>query len=285
MNPAVFHKLIHRPKNSHKYNYGHVLIIGGSSGMVGAPFLAAQAALRVGAGLVTIASDQAIIEKLERRVVEIMTLAVDTDSAQSLSIIEDYIKKRKVSVLIVGPGLNLSASPLMVPLLLTTKLPTVIDGGGLAIVASNRKILKNRPNTHFVLTPHQGELQRFFEQSLPKNQQQLLDLAKNLAIKAKITLVLKGHPTYTITARGKSIENTTGGPALATAGTGDVLAGIIGGIIAQGINTEEAAVAAVYLHGKAGDIAAELKSEPGVIASDVIDCLPIALKAIESIVS
>lgn len=246
--------------------------------MVGAPFLAATAALRVGAGLVTIASDKSVIEKLERRVVEIMTLAVATDSAASLSIAEDYIAVRKVSILVIGPGLSPAAAPLVLSLIATTALPMVIDGGALGIIAANRKALHKRAATGLILTPHTGELQHFFEQPLPKNQSGILKLAKNLAITEKLTLVVKGHPTYTITESGTIIKNNSGGPALATAGTGDVLAGMIGGIVAQGIAPDEAVPAAVYLHGKAGDLAAQLKTEPGVIASDVVELIPQALK-------
>lgn len=281
MHEATFKQLLNRPRNSYKYTFGHVLIIGGSSGMVGAPFLAAQAAFRVGAGLVTIASDKPVIEKLERRVVEIMTLAVATDSAKSLSAVEEYIHARKVSVVIIGPGLTTKAAPLVRALIGAVSLPMVLDGGALAIAAADRDALKQRATTELVLTPHMGELQRFFEQPLPKSQPAMLSLAKNLATSERCTLIVKGNPSHTITADGTVIENKTGGPALATAGTGDVLAGMIGGIIAQGIPAEEAAPAAVYLHGKAGDLAADVKTEPGVIASDVIELIPKALKAIE----
>jgi ADP-dependent NAD(P)H-hydrate dehydratase / NAD(P)H-hydrate epimerase len=246
--------------------------------MVGAPFLAASAALRIGAGLVTIGSDKPVIEKLERRVVEIMTVSLVTDSAKSLSIAEDYIKARKVSVLIIGPGLTDISAPLVLSLFAHVALPTIIDGGALGIVAANRKILQNRAASELILTPHLGELGHFFKQPLPKNQSDILQLAKNLATTEKLTLVVKGHPTHTITATGTIIKNNTGGPALATAGTGDVLSGIIGGIIAQGIPLDEAVPAAVYLHGQGGDLAAKLKTEPGVIASDLIELIPQALK-------
>jgi len=246
--------------------------------MVGAPFLAARAALRVGAGLATIASDKIVIDKLERRVVEIMTLTLATDSARTLSMAKDYIAARKVTVLVVGPGLTATAAPLVLSLLETVSLPTIIDGGALGIVAANQKVLQKRAATELVLTPHIGELQHFFKQQLPQDQPDILKLAKNLATTEKLTVVVKGHPTYTITKDGATVKNTSGGPALATAGTGDVLAGMIGGIIAQGIPPEEAAPAAVYLHGKAGDLAASKLSEPGVIASDVIDAIPQAFK-------
>jgi NAD(P)H-hydrate epimerase len=249
--------------------------------MVGAPFLAGQAAMRVGAGLVTIASSKQVIAKLEKRVVEIMTLAVTTDSAQSAAAIEDYIKARKVSVLVLGPGLRPSAASLVSALLKTVALPTIVDGSGLAIAASAKDVLRNHASSELILTPHLGELQRFFKQPLPKNQATLLKLAKTFAADNRMTLVVKGHPTHTVTMDGNVKQNNTGGPALATAGSGDVLAGMIGGIIAQGIEPEEAAAAAVYLHGKAGDLAANELSEPGVIASDVIDFIPKALKEIE----
>lgn len=249
--------------------------------MVGAPFLAAQAALRVGAGLVTIASDKPVIEKLEKRVVEIMTLAVSMRSAQSVSVIKEYIKVRKVSVLVIGPGLSKDAAPLVTELIKTIPLPIVVDGGALAIAADDNKILKQRASNHLVLTPHLGELQRFFKQPLPKSQSALVSIAKDFAVAERLTLIVKGNPTHTITADGSVEQNNTGGPALATAGTGDVLSGIIGGIIAQGISPEEAAPAAVYLHGATGDLAAQSHTEPGVIASDVIDCIPKALKKIQ----
>jgi hydroxyethylthiazole kinase-like uncharacterized protein yjeF len=282
MHSATFTRLLHRPKDSHKYSFGHVLVIGGSSGMVGAPFLAAQAALRVGAGLVTITSDELVIEKLERRVVEIMTLALSTRSAQSVSPVEEYIKARKVSVLVIGPGLTSHAAPLVNALLRTVSLPIVLDGGALGIVAADRNALKQRATSQLILTPHVGELQRFFEQPLPKSQSALVSIAKDFAVAERLTLIVKGSPTHTITVDGTVTENDSGGPALATAGTGDVLSGMIGGIIAQGIAPEAAAPAAVYLHGAAGDLAAQSQTEPGVIASDVIDCIPKALKEIQS---
>lgn len=281
MDADTFRQLLHRPKNSHKYTFGHVLVIGGSSGMVGAPFLAAQAALRIGAGLVTIASDKPVIEKLERRVVEVMTLRLSTSSAQSTSVVTKYVEERKVSVVVIGPGLSQDAAPLVTALMKTIALPIVVDGGALAITAADNHILRQRASSQLVLTPHLGELQRFFKEPLPKNQSALAILAKDFAKTERLTLVLKGNPTHIFTMQGSVHTNTTGGPALATAGTGDVLSGMIGGIIAQGIAPEAAATAAVYVHGAAGDLAAESRTEPGVIASDVIDCIPQVLKKIE----
>ena len=207
-----------------------------------------------------------------------MTLTVATDSAQSLSTLEDYIATRKVSMLVIGPGLRPTAAPLVLSLLSTTALPTLLDGGALSIVATDRNALHNHASDTLILTPHAGELQRFFKEPLPKSQSSIVNQAKDFAKTEQLILVMKGHPTYTITPQGSVIKNESGGPALATAGTGDVLAGMIGGIVAQGIDAEQAVPAAVYLHGKAGDIAAQLKTEAGVIASDVIELIPNALK-------
>lgn len=281
MYDAVFKQLLHRPTASHKYNFGHVLVIGGSSGMVGAPFLAARAALRVGAGLVSIASDPFVTDKLERRVEEIMTLAVSTDSKASIAIVKDYIRVRKVSVLIVGPGLTPHSEPLLSGLLTNVELPIIVDGGGLGILATHRDILRKHASDQLILTPHLGELQHFFGQKLPQDQTALTEIARQFAETEQVTLVVKGPATRTITANGKIYTNTTGGPALATAGSGDVLSGIIAGIIAQKIPTTVATAAAVYIHGRAGDLASQALSEPAVIASDIIEYIPQALKAYE----
>ena len=282
MYDSLFQQLTHRSKDSHKYNFGHVLIVGGSSGMVGAPFLAARAAMRVGAGLATIASDKRVVDKLERRVEEIMTLAVATDSAQSATIVDDYIQARHVSVLLIGSGLTEAATPLALALLKTISLPTIIDGGGLTIAAQHMDILHKRAAKHLVLTPHMGELGRFFQQPLSKSQAAVLPILKEFAQSQNLTLVIKGPNTHTITPNGKIHQNNTGGPALATAGSGDVLAGMIAGLIAQKVPPEEAAAAAVYLHGLAGDLATKELTEPGVIAPDIIDYIPQALHEITS---
>lgn len=282
MYDALFKQLLHRPTASHKYDFGHVLVIGGSSGMVGAPFLAARAALRVGAGLVTIASDPPVTAKLERRVEEIMTLAVRTDSTSSITAVKDYIQARKVSVLIIGPGLTPHAKPLLSGLLTDIELPIVIDGGGLSILASDREVLQKHASNQLILTPHLGELQRFFKQKLPQDPTSLTEIAQQFAETEKVTLIVKGPATKIITGNGKIYTNTTGGPALATAGSGDVLSGIIAGILAQKISTpEEVPAAAVYLHGLAGDLAAQALTEPAVIASDIIEYIPPALKTYE----
>jgi len=274
----VFRQLLKRRADSHKYDFGHVLVVGGSPGMVGAPFLAARAALRVGAGLVTIASSPEVTDKLEKRVEEIMTLALPP--SKELSAIEDFIKSRKVSVLVIGPGLkdvNLAKE-----LIQKINLPMIIDGGALNALQGQSLQGQITGRKAVILTPHLGEFGRFFDEPLPKNQAGLKLIPAKFAQDNKVTLVLKGHPTYVAHPDGSLYVNTTGNPGLATAGTGDVLSGIIAGIIAQGIEPAKAAEVAVYLHGLAGDLAAMDKTQPGLIASDIIEYIPAALKSLEN---
>jgi hydroxyethylthiazole kinase-like uncharacterized protein yjeF len=277
MQQDVFKKLFEREPASHKYNYGHVLVVGGSAGMVGAPFLAAKAALRVGAGLVTIVSSHDVVSKLEERVVELMTLSLPTSApAQALT---DFITDRKVSVVIIGPGMKPDFALSLLEPLLKQKIKLVIDGGALAALAENQELIKNNKPDEIVLTPHQGEFNRFFIKP-PETSDQSLKLAADFAKENKLVLVLKGHPTYVYDAKANSTQIKSGGPALATAGTGDVLSGLIGGIIAQGIEAYEAAAAACFLHGKLGQIVAETNTDAGVIASDLINAIPNAFKMI-----
>jgi hydroxyethylthiazole kinase-like uncharacterized protein yjeF len=270
----TFKELLNRPSNSHKYDYGHVLVIGGSPGMVGAPFLASMAALRVGAGLVTVASSPEVISKLEERVVELMTLSLPKDNPSS--VLEEFIKERKVSVVVIGPGMKPDFALELLKSLMKLEVSLIIDGGALAGLASNQDLLKDRSNKNIILTPHQGEFKRFFDKPPERNQLQVA--GKQFAADHKLVLVLKGSPTYVYGANGESYKNTSGGPELATAGSGDVLAGMIGGILAQKTDAIKAAKAAVYLHGIAGDVAAKSKTQAGVIASDITDNIPHTLK-------
>ncbi|HEX5743879.1 MAG TPA: NAD(P)H-hydrate dehydratase [Candidatus Saccharimonadales bacterium] len=283
MHTEVFTKLLKRQPDTHKYQYGHVLVAGGSPGMVGAPLLAGSAALRTGAGLVTIASGGEVVDKLEKRVKEIMTLALPEDPAEAAAKIESFVSERKVSVVVIGPGMAVTPETrtLVEKLLDTVRLPIVIDGGALGVLQRHLDRLDSAVSKSLILTPHTGEFQRLTGGELPTGQSALKDLAASFAEDHTVTLVLKGRPTYVAQSDGSVYENNTGNPGLATAGTGDVLAGVIAGMIAQGIEPPQAAEAAAYLHGLAGDIAAADKTEPGMVAGDVVDALPSALKRIK----
>lgn len=280
----IFAKLLNRPADSHKYRFGHVLVVGGSPGMVGAPLLAGMAALRAGAGLVTIASRAAVTDKLERRVKEIMTLALPDDTEAATGVLTDFIRDRKVSVVAIGPGLNTQPEnvALVQRLLETVKLPLIIDGGGLGALQNHSDWLDNATSETVILTPHTGEFQRLSDEKLPSRRPDLKPVAAEFAKTRHITLVLKGEPTYVAHPDGRVYENRTGNPGLATAGTGDVLTGVIAGLIAQDITPAEAAEAGVYLHGLAGDLTTAEKTQPGMIAGDVIEALPVALRRASS---
>jgi ADP-dependent NAD(P)H-hydrate dehydratase / NAD(P)H-hydrate epimerase len=278
MDKSVLEQLLHRNPDGHKYSFGHVLVVGGSPGMVGAPLLSGKAALRSGAGLVTIASEQAVIDKLEMRVEEIMTLPLPKASGEANATLQRFITERKVSALVLGPGLKPSAQlgNLVEKLVEQQAIPIIIDGGALGVLQNLLDVVLRSNSKGIILTPHMGEFKNLVNIPLPEKRSELPPIAKQFAEAAHVHLVLKGHPTYVSHPGDKLYENTTGNAGLATAGTGDVLSGIIAGVIAQGIAIEQAIEFAVYLHGLAGDIAAEVKTEPGMIASDVIKKIPAA---------
>ncbi|MGH7194033.1 MAG: NAD(P)H-hydrate dehydratase, partial [Candidatus Saccharimonadales bacterium] len=237
-------------------------------------------ALRTSAGLVTVAAAAAVADKLERRVKEIMTLALPDDATAAATQLEDFIRERKVSVLVVGPGLAVTPQnrSLVERLLDSVRLPVIVDGGALGVLQHHLERLDSAASGSVILTPHGGEFQRLYGEELPTERSALKPIATAFAEDHDVTLVLKGHPTYVAQSDGALYENPTGNAGLATAGSGDVLSGMIAGLIAQGIAPPEAARTGVYLHGLAGDIAAGAKTEPGMVAGDVIDAIPAALK-------
>jgi hydroxyethylthiazole kinase-like uncharacterized protein yjeF len=267
MHKEAFDRLLNRHPDSNKYDFGHVLVWGGSPGMVGAPLLSALAALRSGAGLVTIASSPEVIDKVEGRVPELMTVSIKT--AQD---IQSFIKDREVSVIVIGPGLKRHSAGMVRSLLETIDIPVVLDGGGLIAAADNTELL----NDSMVLTPHTGEFQHFFDEPLPDSRDELKVMASDFSSRHNVNLVLKGHPTFVARPTGEVFTNKTGNPGLATAGSGDVLAGVIGGFIGQGLDLAQAAAAGVYLHGLAADLAVKTKTQPGLIGSDIIENIPAA---------
>lgn len=279
MTHEVIHRLLHRQSNANKYDFGHVLVVGGSPGMVGAPLLAGEAALRIGAGLVTVASSADVTSKLERRVKEVMTFALpdSQDVGATVDMLLSFIRRRHVTVVIIGPGLSESSADFVRTFLADLHVPVVLDAGGVAAFHGHLALLRDiaSKNPAIIITPHTGEYEKLTMTVLPQDTRSTItDFAKRYGV----TVVLKGHKTLVVHPDGSSYENKTGNPGLATAGTGDVLSGVIAGLIAQGVAPANAAATGVYLHGLAGDLASAAKTEPGVIASDVIAALPIALK-------
>ncbi len=277
---TTWQEFLDRPATAHKYDFGHLLVVGGSPGMVGAPLLAAMAAMRMGAGLATVASLSEVVDKLERRVVEVMTERIPDASAASADSLVKYMQARRVKAVVIGPGQNDAWQVFDRAFLQDLSVPVVIDGGCLAAFDGKLDQLKAlaQANPDIVLTPHVGEMERLTGTKLSDAPELRATVAQAFAEEHHVTVVLKGHCTVVASAGHQPYRNDTGNPGMATAGSGDVLAGVIGALLAQGLPVREAAERGVHVHGLAGDIAAERYTQPGMIASDIIACLPDALR-------
>jgi len=255
--PSLFaHLFAPRPVAAHKGTFGHALIIGGATGKTGAAAMAGLAALRMGAGLVTVCSDQPPPnpELMHEPLASMRRAAADK------------------TVLAIGPGLG--ASSLVKPLLDESKQPVIIDADALEVMAGQR--FPRRPN--IVLTPHPGEMARLTKMSVADVQRDRLKLARSFAREYEVTLVLKGRNTLIAFPDGHLFVNPTGGPAMATGGSGDILTGLLAGLLAQFPDRlREVVPAAVWLHGRAGDLAARELGEQCVIATDLLRFLPQAI--------
>lgn len=252
--------------------------------MVGAPVLAARAALRAGVGLATTASTAKVVELIDRDIEEVMTLVLPSwnEVVESAMTIEAFVKDRHVSVIVIGPGLPAVADRAIRAFLANIRLPLVIDAEALTALSGHLSVLKDAANMNraVILTPHSEEYARLIKDEPVEGEGRIL--AGEFAQRYGITLVLKHHHTTVASALGMIYENKTGNPGMATAGAGDVLSGIIAGILAQGVRPYKAAKMAVYLHGIAGDIAQGTKTEPGMIASDIIEAIPEAFRLLDN---
>ncbi|PIR16235.1 MAG: bifunctional ADP-dependent NAD(P)H-hydrate dehydratase/NAD(P)H-hydrate epimerase [Deltaproteobacteria bacterium CG11_big_fil_rev_8_21_14_0_20_49_13] len=275
-----------RLADSHKGDFGHVLVVGGASGKIGAGLLSGRAALRSGAGLVTYALPGAAYIKFDTRAPEVMCEGVE-DKGRGIFIKDSLPQIRtllgKADVMAIGPGIGIDKATVSAVLEIVKKsqVPVVIDADGLNAVASDLSVLSGRKN-HLVLTPHPGEMIRLLGREPKISAQERIELARNFAKVHKVYLVLKGHRTVIGTPEGDIYINETGNAGMATAGSGDVLTGVIAGFMAQKMPVDIAVVAGVYLHGLAGDMAAKNVGERGLIASDIISELPKAIKFISS---
>jgi NAD(P)H-hydrate epimerase len=256
-----------RGKFDHKGTFGHGLLIAGSSGKIGAAILGAAAALRSGIGLLTCHVPACGTSVIHGSVPEAMVH--QDNSAECISGIGDTDSFSAVGV---GPGLGLSIETQYVlhNLLKECKKPMVIDADALNILSVNKEWLKLIP-AGTIITPHPKEFERLTERM--ENGHDRLARQIAFSLKYKCIVVLKGAYTSITTGDGKVFFNSTGNPGMATAGTGDVLTGILLSLLAQGLKPENAAVLGVYLHGLAGDIAAGESCYESIIASDIIKCL------------
>lgn len=276
-------QLLQRKVKSHKGNYGHILILAGSSRFSGAALLCAESALRSGAGLVTLGIPKSInLALIRNKPKEAMTLPLPETKEGTLSLtafakIIHFLKN--ADVLIIGPGLgrNKSTYALARKIIKKISLPMVIDADALNALNNCLGILKAHKG-ELVLTPHQMEMARLFSMQVDFIKKNRKLVAKKFAKHYNSTIILKGHNSVVTDGARHFYINKTGNPGMASAGSGDVLSGIIGAFLAQGLDAFRAAKYAVYIHGLAGDIAAKDKTQMGLIASDIIDRIPDAIK-------
>jgi len=272
-----------RTADSHKGTYGHLFILAGSAGKTGAAVMAAQAAMRAGVGLVTLGVPESLNDIFEEKLTEVMTVPLPETAERSLA--PEALEKilcelAGKTALALGPGISTNAgtAKLVEKLLPKVKVPMLIDADGLNILAIDETPLK-KVKAPVVLTPHPGEMGRLLGVLAREVQADRPAAALDLARQFNAPVVLKGARTLVASPAGEFYINPTGNPGMATAGTGDVLTGVIGSFMAQGIDAFGAARLGVYIHGSAGDMAALEKGQQGLIASDIIEALPASLMA------
>ncbi|MFQ5877056.1 MAG: NAD(P)H-hydrate dehydratase [Acidobacteriota bacterium] len=270
-----------RRSDSHKGTYGHVLVVAGSRGTGGAARMVALGALRAGCGLVTAAVPAGLQSAFVARAMEAMTEALDetpegTLARKGLPRLLDLLEGKQV--LALGPGLTThpETEKLVRDLVLQATVPVVLDADGVNAFAGRADLLSGRDRA-LVLTPHPGEMARLVGLGTAEIQARRVDLARDFAREHVCHLVLKGHRSLLATPSGEVFVNSTGNPGMATGGSGDVLTGILAGLLAQHLETEAGVKLGVYLHGLAGDLAAARVGEMPLLARDILSRLPRAM--------
>ncbi len=275
-----------RDPQAHKKSVGRVLVVAGSRGMTGAAALTAMAALRAGAGLVVLACPESLQQIYEIKLTEVMTVGLPETANGTIA--KEATEKivelaADFDVLVVGPGLSTdgATAEAVCAIAGTTEQPLLLDADGLNALAGSAaglEIIKERAG-EIIITPHPGELGRLIKRETRVIQADRLAAAAEAAGELNVVTVLKGRATVIAAPDGRLSINATGNAGLATAGTGDVLAGIIGGLWAQGIPAEDAAILGVYLHGLASDLAVLTLTEFSLVANDLIEYMPDAFAA------
>ena len=274
-----------RPRDSNKGMFGHALIVGGSFGKSGAAAMSGMAALRMGAGLSTVATPARVLTAVASFAPELMTEPLAETSAGSIAMAEAQNRRfldltQPMTVVAIGPGIgrNPETVQFVHEAVHQTKVPLVLDADGLNAFEGQANQLDGRRRP-MVLTPHPGEMSRLAGISIKAVQADRLKVARSFARDHNLVLVLKGDRTIIALPDGSAWVNPTGNPGMATGGTGDILTGMTAGAIAQMPNDHaRAAIAAVYLHGLAGDVACEKMGEHSLVATDLLDGLPEAFR-------
>ncbi len=273
-----------RAPDVHKGACGTVLVLAGSIGMTGAAALTSMSVLRSGAGLVYLGIPESLNDIMEAKLTEVITKPLPETRTRTLSLAGfDKIRNllAKADVLALGPGLSAhpETAELVCLVLSQTNIPTVIDADGLNAAAARPETLYDI-KAPLVLTPHYGEMSRLLHKEISAIKSDPIFFAREASQRFCQTVVLKGAPTVIAPHKGNTWINTTGNAGMATAGAGDVLTGLVAGLLAQGLKTPEAAELAAFLHGLAGDLAAEDKTPYALTAGDILDFLPRAFARI-----
>lgn len=286
--------LPYRPGDVHKGDCGKILILAGSTGLTGAACLASLSALRIGAGLVTLGVPETLNPIFEIKLTEVITKPLpDVGKKGALALrglggITPYLENSDCHA--IGPGLGQHFETLeLVRRLVTSRInkPLVLDADGLNAFAKDSTPLKNLPYP-LIITPHIGELSRLINLPIEEIIKDRVNISRKVAQEYNLILVLKGAPTLVAGPSGQVYVNSTGNPGMATAGSGDVLTGMIAGLLGQKLKLDkdkssmlivlESALAVVYLHGLCGDLAKKEKTEYGLIAGDILEKIPEAIK-------
>lgn len=265
-----FVQSIFKPRNkfTHKYSFGHALLYAGSANMMGAAILCAKSCLRSGAGLVTVHTGKQFMPVIQTAVPEAITSAEDNFNELS----------KKKSAIGIGPGLEINEANanLLKQILMNWNGPLVIDASALGLLQPFTALLPKRKDQPAVLTPHTGEFEKLFGKC--NTDFERMEMALQKAAQLNCYIILKGHHSLIACPDGDAWFNTTGNSGMATAGSGDVLTGIITGLLSQGCDAKSACLLGVYLHGAAGDKAAHILSEEAMIAGDITEHLGSAFK-------
>ncbi len=275
-----------RAPDTHKGTYGHLLVVAGSRGKTGAAILACRAAMRMGAGLVTLAASRSLNDIFASSLVEVMTEPLRDHDAEELEPLSDEEWRRlleRKNALLFGPGIGINETTRTTLrwLLRNLDMPWVIDADGLNNLALEIERLRDA-RTPPILTPHPGEMARLIGRETAAINRDRVGAAQYFAVQNRCHVVLKGARTVIANADGKVFINPTGNPGMASGGMGDVLAGMLAALLGQSFSLQDAMKLGVYLHGFVGDRVAAKKGPIGLIASDIIEGLPSGMRALST---
>jgi len=280
-----------RPLNANKGTFGRVMVVAGSATYIGAAYLACAAAIRAGAGLVTLATPASLVPVIAAQLPEVTFLPLEEAEPGVMKGVESARQVHQAltgyNTLLAGCGVGLRPQTSEMVRHLLSSLPSslsvrvVVDADGLNILAQSPNWWR-RLSAEAVLTPHPGEMRRLADQSVEEIQAERLKAAREAAVRWRKTVLLKGAYSIIVMPEGQAVINPFANPALATAGTGDVLAGLVAGLLAQGLSTFHAAAAGAYLHGAAGEIVRDETGDMGAAASDLLPAIPRAIRRLRT---